>query len=69
VTFAETKVASACTTNSKKVRKNDWNVAEWKANRFSPRYPEFDVAVLDGDNNEVHGLTKLGTVRDSYSEE
>ena len=49
--------------------KNDWTVADWRESRFSARYPEFDVAVLDGDGNEVHGLTKLGSVRDTYSDE
>jgi hypothetical protein len=52
-----------------KAAKNDWTVADWRAGRFSPRYREFDVTVLDGDGNEVHGLTKLGNVRDTYSEE
>ena len=42
---------------------------DWKANRFASRYREFDAIVVDGDGNEVHGLTKLGTVRDWYCEE
>jgi hypothetical protein len=52
-----------------KAAKNDWTVAEWKTKRFSHRYAEFDIAVLDGDGNEAAGHTKLGSVRDSYSEE
>lgn len=49
--------------------KNDMTVTEWKKNRFSPYYPGYDVAVLDGDGNDVAGQTKLGTVRDTYIEE
>ncbi len=47
---------------------NDITVAAWKENRFYPAYPGYDVDVLDGDNHVCQGNTKLGTVRDSYSE-
>ena len=46
--------------------KNSMNVADWKEHRFRINYPGFDVAVLDGDGNRVHGGTLLATVRDSY---
>jgi hypothetical protein len=49
--------------------KNDMTVAEWRDKRFSPAYPGFDVDVLDGNGNVCPGNTKLGSVRDSYSEE
>jgi hypothetical protein len=46
--------------------KDTWSVADWKRERFAPRYPGFEVDVVDGDGEPVHGLTKLETVRDSY---
>ena len=46
--------------------KNEMTVSEWKEKRFKPIYPGFEVEVLDGHGNPVHGATKLGTVRDSY---
>jgi hypothetical protein len=49
--------------------KNDSTVGEWKSSRFGVTYPGYDVVVLDGDGNEVPGQTKLGNVRDSYSDE
>jgi hypothetical protein len=49
--------------------KNDMTVNEWKQKRFSQSYAGYEVAVLDGDGNEVAGQTKLGTVRDTYTEE
>ena len=49
---------------------NDWTIAHWRENRFLKNLPQFTVKVLDGDGNVVeHGLTRLGTVRDSYEEE
>lgn len=52
-----------------RMAKNDMTVSDWKDKRFYPRYPGFDVDVLDGDGHAVPGNTKLGTVRDSYAEE
>ena len=49
--------------------KDDMTVSEWKDLRFFPSYSGFDVNVIDGDGNSVHGSTKLGTVRDTYSDE
>jgi len=49
-----------------KAAKNDMTVESWKATRFRPTYPGFDVDVLDGNGESVQGNTKLGTVRDSY---
>jgi len=54
--------------DKKRKAKNDMTVREWKDTRFSQRYPGFNVKVLDGDGNDVPGQTKLGTVRDSYSD-
>lgn len=52
----------------KNMAKNDMTVKEWKEKRFSKKYPGFNVRVLDGEGNDVPGQTKLGTVRDSYSD-
>jgi hypothetical protein len=49
--------------------KDSWSVADWKRERFGPTYPGFVVDVLDGDGRDVHGHTKLETVRDSYGED
>ena len=49
--------------------KNDMTVSDWRSTRFAMQYPGFEVVILDGDGKEVHGGTKLGTVRDTYSEE
>ena len=46
--------------------KNEITVESWKAQRFRPNYPGFEVDVLDGDGDSVNGNTKLATVRDSY---
>lgn len=45
---------------------NDITVETWKATRFRPSYPGFEVDVLDGRGNSVQGNTKLGTVRETY---
>jgi hypothetical protein len=45
---------------------NDITVENWKATRFRPSYPGFEVDVVDARGNSVQGNTKLGTVRDSY---
>lgn len=46
--------------------KDSWSVADWKRERFAPRYPGFDIDVLDGSGTVVPGQTRLETVRDSY---
>jgi hypothetical protein len=51
-----------------RMAKNDFTVAAWKENRFYPAFPGYEVDVLDGDGHVCQGNTKLGTVRDSYSE-
>jgi hypothetical protein len=52
-----------------RMAKNDMTVTEWKDKRFYPTYPGYDIDVLDGNGIECQGNTKLGSVRDSYSEE
>jgi hypothetical protein len=49
--------------------KNDMTVAEWRETRFKKVFPGFDVTVLDASGYQVHGATKLGTVRDTYYED
>lgn len=49
--------------------KDDMTVADWRVNRFCVSYPGYEVAVLDGDGNSVHGSTKLGNLRDSYEDD
>jgi type I restriction enzyme M protein len=46
-----------------------WTVAKWREQRFTPDYPDFEVDVLDGSGEPVHGKTHLSTVRDSYYSE
>lgn len=39
----------------------------WKNTRFKQKYPGYDVAVYDGEGQEVvAGQTQLGTIRNSY---
>jgi hypothetical protein len=45
---------------------NDITVESWKATRFRPSYPGFEVDVVDRRGNSVQGNTKLETVRTSY---
>jgi hypothetical protein len=45
---------------------NDITVETWKATRFRPSYPGFEVDVVDARGNSVQGNTKLGTVRETY---
>ena len=45
---------------------SEMTVAEWKETRFKKVYPGFQVDVLNGRRESVHGSTKLGNVRDSY---
>jgi hypothetical protein len=42
------------------------SVAQWRVARFEGRYPGYEVDVLDGAGNAVHGKTLLATVRASY---
>jgi hypothetical protein len=49
--------------------KNEMTVSDWKEKRFKSTYAGFDVDVVDGHGNSVHGGTKLGNVRDSYEED
>lgn len=49
--------------------RNAMTVASWKAQRFFPSYPGFEVDVLDGAGEVVAGNTILSTVRDSYADE
>lgn len=44
----------------------DSTVETWKATRFRPIYPGFDVEVLLADRSAAQGNTKLHTVRESY---
>ncbi len=39
-----------------KAAKNDMTVESWKATRFRPTYPGFDVDVLDGNGESVQGI-------------
>lgn len=45
---------------------NDFTVEQWKATRFRPSYPGFEVDVVDRRRNSVQGNMKLGTIRDTY---
>ena len=45
---------------------NDITVETWKATRFRPSYPGFEVDVVDARGNSMQGNTKLGTVRQTY---
>ena len=42
---------------------SDITVETWKATRFRPSYPGFEVDVVDLRGNSVPGNTRLGTVR------
>ena len=41
-------------------------VSTWKAQRFRPNYPGFNIDVLNGDRSPVAGNTLLSSVRASY---
>lgn len=45
---------------------DDFTVEHWKATRFRPSYPGFEVDVVDARRNSVQGNTKLETVRATY---
>ncbi len=44
----------------------DITVEHWKATRFRPSFPGFEVDVLSGRGRSMQGNTKLSTVRASY---
>ena len=44
-------------------------VESWKAARFRPHYPGYDVDVLYGDGRIANGNALLRTVRESYAED
>ena len=46
-----------------------WTVKKWRDTRWAAVYPEYDVEVLDGNYEPVHGKTLLRNVRDSYVDE
>ncbi len=52
-----------------RMAKNDMTAADWKEKRFYPNYQGYEVDILGGNGDVCQGNTKLGTVRDSYSEE
>lgn len=45
---------------------SEMTVADWKEKRFKKSYPGFQVDVLNGRGESVHGGTKLVNVRGSY---
>ncbi len=49
-----------------KASRNDMTVETWKATRFRPLYPGFDVDVLNRRGESMQGNTKLKTVRNTY---
>lgn len=49
-----------------KAASNTMTVERWKAARFRPHYPGYDVDVLLGNGVVANGNTLLRTVRDSY---
>lgn len=52
-----------------RMAKNSITVSAWKQQRFLPKYPGFDVDVLDVLGNTAAGNTLLATVRDSYTDD
>ena len=49
--------------------RGEWSVSRWKQDRFAATYPDFAVAVLGPDGEEVHGKTLLSTLRARFQEE
>jgi type I restriction enzyme M protein len=49
--------------------RGEWSVSRWKQDRFAVNYPEFAVAVLGPDGEEVHGKTLLSTLRARFQDE
>jgi hypothetical protein len=52
--------------NYSRSAKKQMTVEAWKLQRIRPKYRDFDIVVLDGGGNPVHGRTLLKTVRASY---
>jgi hypothetical protein len=52
-----------------RMAKNSMTVSDWRAQRFHPNFPGFEIDVLDGAGETVPGNTHLSTVRDSYLDE
>lgn len=52
-----------------RMAKNSMTVSAWKEQRFLPKYPGFDVDVLDAFGNVMAGNTLLSTVRGSYGDD
>ncbi len=52
-----------------RMARNSMTVSAWKEQRFLPKYPGFEVDVLDAFGNAVAGNTLLATVRDSYMDD
>jgi hypothetical protein len=50
----------------KRAARDLWTVEDWKAKRFRPHYPGFEVDVKFSNGNVAYGHTKLANVRDSY---
>ena len=46
--------------------RDSWTVASWIRERFKRSNPQFDVEVIDGNGNPVHGRTSLRNVRKWY---
>ena len=46
---------------------NHITVENWKATRFRPSYPGFEVDAVDRRGNSVKGNMKLSTVRETYN--
>lgn len=52
-----------------RMARNSITVSAWKKQRFLPKYPGFDVNVLDAFGNAAAGNTLLAPVRDSYTDD
>jgi hypothetical protein len=50
----------------KRAARDLWTVEDWKAKRFRPHYPGFELDVKFSYDRTAYGHTKLATVRDSY---
>lgn len=46
--------------------RDNWTVDKWKRKRFSVKYSNFDVEVLDSSETSVPGQMKLKNVRSTY---
>jgi serine/threonine protein kinase len=55
------------TYNFERASNGDLTVAQWRDQRFARLYPECEVKVLFDGGEEAHGVTKLSTVRESYT--